>query len=398
MMLDKYKKEEEHAVPLARSRRLGPRRGGLKGPILRIDLPKIEANARYLCSRLPKLNIVGVVKVVCGDPAVARALVAGGVRAIADSRIKNLQRLRRAGFGGPDGIAPLWLLRAPTPAQAGQVVRVADVSLNSELETLTALDAAARAAGRRHSVILMVDLGDLREGMLPGDLEGAAAQLAKLSHLDLLGLGTNLTCYGGVIPTPENLGLLVDLADRAQEIYRGAGRIPRHPDGRMEVSGGNSSSLEVALAGKLPFGVTGLRVGESILLGVSTITRLPLEGFSQDAFVIEAPVIECRRKPSYPIGEIAQDAFGRHPTFIDRGPRLRAICAIGRQDCVPEGLYPLDSGVEVLGASSDHLIVDVEAMPCAPKVGDALRFRPSYAALLAAATSPYVHRVYVHAP
>ncbi len=104
-------------------------------------------------------------------------------------------------------------------------------------------------------------------------------------------------------------------------------------------------------------------------------------------------MVECRVKPTLPRGLIAQDAFGRVPAFVDRGPRLRAICALGRQDCVPEGLTPLAPGVEVLGASSDHLLLDVEDMPCPLRVGDTLSFLPGYGALRAASTSPYVAKV-----
>ena len=66
---------------------------------------------------------------------------------------------------------PMWLLRAPTPATAADTVRLADVSLNSEVETVRALDAAAAAAGRRHGIVLMIDLGDLREGIMPRELD-----------------------------------------------------------------------------------------------------------------------------------------------------------------------------------------------------------------------------------
>ena len=356
------------------------------GPALRLDLDKIEANTRALCSRLPALDIVGVVKAVCGHPDVARAMVAGGATAIGDSRIENLERLTQASIAGPAGKVPLWLLRAPVPGQADRVVRTAAVSLNSEIDTLRALEAAAGRAGRRHSVLLMVDLGDLREGALPEEVRSIVEAVAELPHLQLAGLGTNLTCYGGVVPTPENLGLLVKLARRAES------RLPRGPGNPFFiVSGGNSSSLDLAFSDRLPAGVTGLRVGESILLGTSTVTGLPLPGLHQDAFVLEAPVIECRTKPSYPVGETTQNGLpGRRPPLVDRGPRLRALCALGRQDCVPEGLTPLEAGVRVLGASSDHLILDVEDMERRPRVGDSLHFAPTYGALLAAATSPYV--------
>lgn len=346
-------------------------------PTLHVYLDVIRRNATTVCTRLPRLEIVGVAKVTCGDPRVAGAMIKGGVTALGDSRLQNLERLRRA-----HPTIPLWLLRAGTPAQAAYVVNLADVSLNSEPTTLRALDAAAGAARRRHHVVIMVDMGDLREGVMPGDLAHVLAEVRQLRAIRVVALGTNLTCYGAVVPTPHNLGELVALTRSAESLLG-------YPLG---VSGGNSSSLELALANGLPPGITNLRVGESILLGVSTITRLPLPPLAQNAFVLEAPVVECGIKPSHPLGQIAQDAFGNRPVFTDRGERRRAICPLGRQDCVPEGLQPLETGVHVLGGSSDHLILDVEDMVRPPAIGETLRFRPNYGALLAASTSPYVRK------
>lgn len=342
-----------------------------------VDPEAIRANAERVVSALGGRQVVGVTKVTCGSPEVARAMLDGGCTAIGDSRLENLERLRNA-----DVRAPLWLLRSAGPALADEVVRLADVSLESELTTLRALDAAARRAGRRHGVLAMVDLGDLREGMLPEALPSFLEVARSLHGVEVIGIGTSLTCFGGVVPDAENLGRLVEIARRVEPLV---GR-------RLLVSGGMSSSLDALIAGELPDRVDSLRIGESIILGVSTVTRTPILGLRTDAITLEAPVIEVGRKPSAPQGRIAQDAFGHTPSFSDRGERARAICAIGRQDVVPDGLTPLDEGVEILGASSDHLVLDVDGMSVPPRVGDALRFRPNYAATLALFTSPYVKK------
>jgi predicted amino acid racemase len=171
---------------------------------------------------------------------------------------------------------------------------------------------------------------------------------------------------------------------------RQTGRRLRH------ISGGNSGSLDVALSGRMPAAVTSLRIGESILLGVDTLTREPLPlGLHLDAFTVAAPVIECLQKPSLPTGVQAQDAYGNRPLFgADRGLRRRAICALGRQDAPPEGLRPLDPRIEILGASSDHLILDVHDLDRPPSLGDPVSFVPTYAAALQLFTSPYVHKVF----
>lgn len=349
-------------------------------PKLVIDLKKIEENTRLIANRCFAEDIepVAVTKVTCGDPQVARAMLAGGVRILAESRVENARRLREAGID-----APLLLLRLPMISQAERVVEFFQTSLNSELATIRALNAAAAKAGLIHKIILMVDLGDLREGILPQNLQETVAEIVPLKNIRLLGLGTNLTCYGGVIPTVENLSQLLTYNRQAETIY--SRPLP-------VISGGNSSSLPLLLGGRLP-AVTQLRLGESIVLGRETVAREPIAGAHLDCFTIEAEIIELLEKPSVPIGIIGQDAFGGTPIFEDRGNHLRAILALGRQDVVADGLET-PAGVDILGASSDHLLLDVTNCPRPLAVGDSLSFVPGYGALLAAMTSPYVSKEY----
>ncbi len=365
-------------------------------PRLTVDLDKLTHNVRTvaaLCGR-HGISVLGVVKAAAGHLEVARAFVAGGVTALGDSRLENLERLRRAGIG-----AELTMLRLPQPSRVADVVRLADVSLNSELSTIALLSREAERLGRRHGVVVMVDLGDLREGfwigdgvataMAAGELATLARELRSLSGVEVVGIGTNLTCYGGVVPT---MGCLSGLVTIKAELESTLGRT------LAVVSGGNTSSLPLMLEGGLPPGVNELRIGEGILLGRDTVRRDPIPGTFQDAFVLTAEVIEVKEKPSVPVGETANDAFGHKPAFADRGVRPRAILALGRQDVVPEALEPLLPGAEVLGASSDHLVVDVEDVAgggAAVKVGDEISFRVGYGALLAAMTSPYVKKEFV---
>jgi ornithine racemase len=348
---------------------------------LAVDLDAIEHNARTLAGLVPGAAVVGVTKMTCGDGNVGEAMLRGGATALGDSRHLNLWNLRRVGIR-----APLWLLRSAEPELALETVGAADVSLNCELETIKALNTAATRLGDVHRVVIMVDVGDLREGVLPDELFPLLKEVKELRHIRVEGLGTNLTCYGTVVPTSENLGELVGLV-------RGAEEIIGH---RLLVSGGNSSNLPLALAGDMPSEVDNLRIGESILLGMDTLSRKQLlQSLRVDAFIVRAPVVECRVKPSMPRGVLnSQDAFGNPAVFHDRGRRRRAICAIGRQDARPEGLRPVDPRVEVLGASSDHLILDVEALERPPRLGEAISFVPDYAAALQLFTSPYVHKVF----
>jgi predicted amino acid racemase len=346
-------------------------------PRLVIDLKKVTHNTRTLVQRAGDrgIGVYGVTKVHCGHPGITAAMVAGGIAGIADSRMENLEALKDFGL-------PRILLRLPMVSEAARVVANADISLNSELVTVQALGREAAAKGRTHGVILMIDLGDLREGIEPDKVHETVPVILKTDGIELVGIGVNLTCYGGVIPDKTNLGDLVAIAGDIEATYGITLQV---------VSGGNSSSLYLLEEG-LPKGINNLRLGEAIVLGRETKEGEAIAGTYQDAFILEAQIIELKEKDSYPRGTIGMDAFGNHPTYVDKGRMKRAIVAIGRQDVVPESLTPCDPGIEIIGASSDHMILDVTGSQGPWRVGDVLSFRLAYGALLALSTSPYVEK------
>ncbi|ROO86871.1 putative amino acid racemase [Actinocorallia herbida] len=354
----------------------------MAAPCVTVDLGVIERNARAVTAACARhgVSVFGVTKGTCGMPQVARAMLRGGVIGIGESRLENIRRLRAAGISDP-----VLLLRSPPPDLADETVRLADLSLNSELETIEALSRAAERRSRVHEVILMVDLGDLREGVWPPELMPAVARIVVWPGVRLVGLGTNLTCFGAVLPSAENMGRLAGYARRVRAEF--GLELPH-------VTGGNSSSLPFLLAGGMPPGITNLRLGETILQGGrDTFFDEPWDELDRSAFTLEADLLEVKVKPSVPIGETGVDAFGGRPVFPDRGDRLRGILNVGREDVDVAVLHPVEAGVEVLGASSDHMIVDVTEMAPPPSVGDTLRFRLGYGALLAAMTSEYVRKV-----
>ena len=350
-------------------------------PRITADLSKIKHNIDALCALCHEngVSIAAVTKVVCADERIVRALENSAASMLADARTENLARLNTN--------KPKLLLRAPAPEEADEAVELADISLVSEIVTIRALGKAARTAGKTHQIILMVDLGDLREGLLflEREMIYRAADAAKAEDgIELVGVGTNLTCYGAIIPDETNLGELCLIAEELRA--RTGLPIPI-------VSGGNSSSLGLLKRGLVPEGINHLRLGESILLGNDTAACRVMNGLYGDAFTLSTRLIEVQRKPSVPIGESGANAFGEHPTFESQGEQIRGICKIGRQDTVADGLTPHDPNIKMIGASSDHLIVDLtRAKPY--HVGDILDFTPDYGALLRAYTSPYVYRAY----
>lgn len=353
----------------------------IRTPRLEMFTDRIENNARAvveLC-HAHGAQVACVTKVMSAHPAVLHALANGGADMVADSRILNLQSIANTGLH-----LPVMLLRSPAPSRAADVVRCADYSLNSSLETIELLSLAAQLTRTRHKVIVMVDVGDLREGVWPDRVASVVREASRLPRIEIVGLGANLACYGGVVPTAENMQMLVDV--------RNACRKATGLDLDL-ISGGNSANLPLLASGGMPPEINHFRIGEAITLGRNVLDRSPWPGTRQDTFRIVAEVLEIERKPSIPIGPRCQDAFGGHTEFIDRGIRKRAICNIGRQDVVVDGIEPEDAGIIVLGGSSDHLVLDVEEAHSSVRVGDEIGFYPSYGALLAATTSPYMQKV-----
>ncbi|MDR3230993.1 MAG: alanine/ornithine racemase family PLP-dependent enzyme [Synergistaceae bacterium] len=334
-----------------------------------------------LCRRA-NVEVAAVPKGVLAEPRTARAMIEGGCASFADSRLRNLKLLRRE-FPS----VPRALLRIPMKSELEDVVRCADCSLVSMTESIEALEAECRLAKATHEALLMFDLGDRREGILEEELDAFVSTLRGCSRLRLRGVGVNFGCFSGVLPGVSALERLC-AAREALESALGYD-VP-------VCSGGSTSSLMLIERGELPAGVNQLRVGEAILLGRDVAWRRDIPWLRQDTAVLEAEVVEVRVRPTLPEGETGADAFGNVHTFEDRGRRLRAIVAVGRQDVPPEGLIPCDRGVTVLGASSDHMLLDVEEMDSPPRWGDVLRFFPGYSALLGLMTSPYVFKDFVH--
>ena len=349
-------------------------------PRLNIDIGKISSNTHELVRFLSNIGIqvTGVTKSSLGCVTIANALVQAGVQGLGDSRIENIQSMKLAGVS-----APITLIRAPMMSQVERVVRYADVSFNTELSTIKRLSAAAHNSDRKHGVVLMIELGDLREGIMPDDIEDIARQVLRLPNIDLNGIGANLACRSGVMPSVVNMHELSQLANSLEATL---GIV------LDTVSGGNSANLEWLIHNGAPGRVNNLRLGESIMLGREPLYRKNILGLHSNAITLVAEVIESKLKPSLPIGILAQNAFGDESVVVDRGTISQSILALGRQDVDPLGLQA-PPGIEILGASSDHLII---ASNQCLEIGSEVSFAVSYSALLQAMTSSFVYKIIIN--
>ena len=350
-------------------------------PRLDIDLRKLRHNAHTLVGRfgVKGVSVTGMTKAVLGLPDVAKVLLDAGVCALGDSRIENIETMRKAGIK-----APIILTRSPMLSQIERAVVSANISFNTEIDVIYALSDAAQKVGSVHGILLMVELGDLREGIMPDDVERIVRKTLKLPNIEFKGIGTNLACRSGVSPDAKNMSALSALADSIDAIFGVEMEI---------VSGGNSANIGWAFGDADMGRVNNVRLGEAILLGRDPLTRTPIEGLYTDSFQVVAEVIESKIKPSQPWGKIAQSAFGSPPEIINQGDIHQVLLAIGEQDIDEDGLTSSPK-VTILGVSSDHLILNAGNSELS--VGDEVTFQPNYSALVRAATSPFVVKSIVH--
>lgn len=353
-------------------------------PVYEISASKIKNNAEKILEmcRISGIEPEGVVKGFSAIPGVAELLVEAGFRTLGDSRIKEIIRLRASNIN-----AKMMLIRIPMMSEIPELVRYADSSLNSELVTIRLINKEAKAQDKIHGVVLMVDLGDLREGFFSWEeAVEAAREVEGMENIELLGIGTNLSCYGSIKPSAKNLGELCELAEM---IEKEIGR-------KLEIiSGGESGSLSLLVDGTMPERINHLRIGEAIITAKDFpyFWDIEMPGIYRDPMVLKAQVIEVKQKPSYPIGETFLDAFGNRPVFTDRGIRKRALLAVGKKDIGDVTmLKPRHEGIEIMGGSSDHLILDIEAYKGDLKVGDVLEFDTFYSAMVFLCSSDCVRK------
>jgi len=346
---------------------------------LEIDINKIKHNAKTLKELFAKkgISVTAVIKGVTGSHEVANAILESGITTIAVSIVQNIKKMKEFGVK-----AEFLLTRLPTHTEVPYVVKYVDISLNSEISTIKLLSKHSLKQGKIHKVVLMLELGDLREGILPEDIDSVIEQIIPLKGVELYGVGVNLACFGGVKPTEKNMTELSQIADHIQEKYNI--KLP-------VISGGNSANYEWFLSTKNIGNINNLRIGEAILLGRETLYRNKIPKLYTDAFTLICEVIESKIKPSLPYGEICQNAFGYKPEFADIGNINRIIIGIGEQDVDTKAITPRINA-KVIGASSDHLILHSKNHV---EVGREIEFDINYSALLRLSTSPYVKKVFI---
>src|SRR5690606_12592887 len=320
-------------------------------------------------------------KLLCGNELYLKELIDLGVREIHDSRISNLAKIKEI---NPE--VQTVYIKPSSKRNLAEMVRYADVSLNSELDTIRWISEEAGRQGKTHKIIIMVETGDLREGVMGDHLVEFYAQVFELPHIEIIGLGTNLNCLNGIMPSADKL-IQLCLYKQIIELKFNK-KIPW-------VSAGTSVTLPLMFNKQLPKGVNHFRIGETLYSGWDLFEEKVIEGMHGDVFKLYTEIIDMQEKPLLPSGTLAANPQGE-TVEIDQSlygqSSFRAILDIGLLDVDPKYLIPDDGEFEILGASSDMLILNLGKNPRGYKVGDVIKFRLKYMGALAVLNSDYIEK------
>lgn len=344
---------------------------------------KLQHNFNFLKKLFDERHIDwGIVtKLLCGHKAYLREVINLGILEIHDSRISNLKAVKEI---NPE--VQTVYIKPPAKRSIPRVVEFADVSFNTEFSTIKMLSDEAVKQGKHHKIIIMVEMGDLREGVLGEEVLEFYGEVFELPGIEIIGLGTNLNCLHGVMPSQDKL---IQLSLYEQLIEAKFNRkIPW-------VSGGTSVAIPLLLKNMRPLGVNHFRIGEILYFGIDLFTMKTVKGMKDDVFKLHTEIIELHKKPKVPMGELAENPSGEvfEVNEDDYGKySYRAIIDIGLLDIAPEYLIPDDKHLEISGASSDMLVIDLGDTQRNYKVGDLISFKLRYMGALSVLNSSYIDK------
>jgi predicted amino acid racemase len=342
---------------------------------------KLKANYEYLSNLFEKEGIdwAIVTKLLCGTEVYLKEVLDLGIKEVCDSRIINLKKIKKI-----NPKVQTVYIKPPAKRSIENTVRYADASFNTEFDTIKMLSDEAVRQNKVHKIIIMIELGDLREGVMGEELVDFYASIFKLPNVEVTGIGTNLNCLHGVMPSQDKL---IQMSLYKQLIEAKFNRkIPW-------VTGGTSVVIPLLFKKQLPKSINHFRIGETLYWGNNLFTGKKIKGMKSDVFRFFAEIIELSEKPKVPIGNLEANPSGEMFEIdeADYGKKsYRAIIDVGLLDLSPDYLIPEKKDIEIIGASSDMLVLDLGQKADKYRVGDLISFKVEYMGLLGLLNSEYI--------
>lgn len=349
-----------------------------------LDREKLRFNFEYLNNvfKHDEIEWAIVTKVLCGNKLYLKEVLNLGIKQLCDSRVSNIRRIKELS----DDVETIYI-KPPPHGFIPQIIEYADISFNTELKTLKLLSKEAQKQSKRHKIVIMVELGELREGVMRDELLNFYEAIFELPNIEVIGIGTNLSCLYGVLPNHDKLIQLI--------LYKEliAAKFDRNI---KYVSGGSSVSISLLNNGTLPKGINHFRIGETLFLGTDVYNDTLLDGMHNDIMILYAEIIELTEKPIVPDGTMGTNVEGHSfnlPDQLDGSKTtIRAILDVGLLDIDSSHIIPTKNEIGILGSSSDMLVVDLGDNPFEYKTGDLISFRLDYVSLLRVMNSKYIEK------
>jgi predicted amino acid racemase len=348
-----------------------------------LNRQKLRDNYNYLNNLFKENNIEWaiVTKMLCGNKAYLKEVMDLGIKQVCDSRVSNLKAIKAV---NPD-VEAIYI-KPPPKRSIPSIVRYANVSMNTTFETVRLLSEEARRQGKIHKIIIMVEMGELREGVMRDEVVDFYSRVFEMPNIEVIGIGTNLSCLYGVLPNQDKL---IQLSLYKQLIENKFNKkIPY-------VSGGSSVTIPLIHQGLLPDSINHFRIGETLFLGTNVYDGSQFDFMHNDIIKIYAEIIELFEKPTVPQGDMGQNLEGETFEFDQEksGERsCRALLDLGLLDIEEKRLIPADDSFSLAGASSDMVVVDLGNNKNDLKVGDLLEFRTDYMGALRLLNSRYIDK------
>ncbi|MDD3273813.1 MAG: alanine racemase, partial [Bacteroidales bacterium] len=298
-----------------------------------LNAEKLRTNFDYLDNLFKENNIKWsvVTKMLCGHREFIQELLKFDISQVCDSRISNLKMIKQIN----PHVETIYI-KPPAKRAIKGVVQYADISMNTEIETIKLLSEEAQRQNKIHKIIIMIELGELREGIMRDDLIEFYSNVFKLNSIKVVGIGANLSCLYGVLPNQDKL---IQLSLYQQLIEA---KFNKKID---FVSGGSSVTIPLIFQNLLPKGINHFRVGESLYLGTDVYNNTALKDMATDVFILYAEIIELIEKPQMPDGEMGTNLVGDVTTFDESlagKTSCRALIDIGLLDVDDKHLTPVD--------------------------------------------------------
>ncbi len=348
-----------------------------------LDKKKLKTNYDFLQKLFSENGIEWaiVTKMLCGEKKYLKEVIDLGIKEICDARISNLRAVKEL----DPNIATVYI-KPPAKRSIKDIVQYADASFNTEYDTIKRLSDEAGKQGKVHKVIIMVELGDLREGVMGDHLVDFYGSVFKLPNIVVTGIGSNLNCLHGVMPSQDKF---IQLSLYKQLIEA---KFNRKIDW---VTGGTSVVIPLLTTHQLPKGINHFRIGETLYFGTDLVNSTIFEGMESDVIRLYAEVIEITEKPVVPHGNLEANPSGEmfEVNEEDYGRTThRAILDLGLLDISSEFLIPDDETFEFVGASSDMLVLDLDDNDQGYKIGDLIPFNLKYMGALTLLNSDYIEK------